>query len=176
MIAIPSLKIELQEFQEAFNASDHLQNSVEHNCQLLKDTIHKAISKHIPSKLARSRNKLPWINLQIKQKMKLRKHLYDRAKWTGNYTNWCDYKQARNEVNILLETAHRIYCSNLFSDSSTSKKDFGHILRQKERITLELHHSRMEKMFIPMRSIRLVFWIINSSLYLQLRIYWMYHS
>ena len=32
---ISSLKSELQEFQEAFSASDPLQNSVEHNWQLL---------------------------------------------------------------------------------------------------------------------------------------------
>ena len=67
---ISSLKSELQEFQVAFSASDPLQNSVEHNWQLLKDAIQKAIFKHIPSKLAGSRNKLPWINPLIKQKMK----------------------------------------------------------------------------------------------------------
>ena len=64
---ISSLKSELQEFQEAFSASDPLRNSVEHNWQLLKDAIQKAIFKHIPSKLAGSRNKLPWINPLIKR-------------------------------------------------------------------------------------------------------------
>ena len=56
--------------------------------------------------------------------MKQRKRLCDKAKRTGNYTDWCDYKQARNEVNFLLETAHHNYCTNLFNDSSTSKKRF----------------------------------------------------
>ena len=90
---ISSLKSGLQEFEEAFSAWDTLQNSVEHNRQLLEDVTHKAISKHIPSKLARSCNKLPWINPLIKQKMKLRNHLYYRAKRTGNCTGWCNYKQ-----------------------------------------------------------------------------------
>ena len=98
--------------------------------------------------------KLPWINPQIKKKMKLRKCQYDRAKQTGNYTGWCDFKQGRNEVNVLLETVHRNYCSNLFSDSSTSKKRFWSYIKTKGRITL---HSRIENMFIPMRSIRHVF-------------------
>ena len=115
---ISSLKNELQEFQEHFSASDPLQNSVEDNWQLLKHAIEKAISKHIPSKLARSRDKLPWINPAIKHKMKLRKHLYDKAKRTGSHTDWCNNKQARNEVNSLPETAHRNYCTNLFNDSS----------------------------------------------------------
>ena len=56
--------------------------------------------------------------------MKLRKRLYDKAKQTGNYTDWCGYKQVKNEVNSLLETAHRNYCSNLFNDTSKSKKKF----------------------------------------------------
>ena len=89
--------------------------------------------------------------------MKSRKHLYDRVKQTDNYTYWCDYKHVRNQGNISLETTHHNYCSNLFNYSSASKKDFGHILGQKERITQEVHHSRMDKMFILMQSIRLVF-------------------
>ena len=55
---IPSLKNEIQEFQEYFCASDLSQNSVEDNWQLLKHAIEKAISKHILSKLVRTREKL----------------------------------------------------------------------------------------------------------------------
>jgi len=99
-----SLKNDLQEFQESFSASDPLQNSIEHKWQLLKDTIQRAISKHIPSKLARHCDKLLWINPPIKQKMKLRKCLYDKVKQTNIYTDWCDYKKVRNKINSLLET------------------------------------------------------------------------
>ena len=90
--------------------------------------------KHIPSKLVKSRNKLPiWINSSIKQKMKQRKRLYDKAKQSGNDTDWCDYKQARNEVNSLLETAHHNYRTNLFNDSSTSKKRFWSYIKAKRK-------------------------------------------
>ena len=44
---IPSLKDEIQEFQEYFCALNLSQNSVEDNWQLLKHAIEKAISKHI---------------------------------------------------------------------------------------------------------------------------------
>ena len=67
---ILGLKNELQQFQEQFCASEPLHNTVEENWQLLRDTIQKAISKHIPSKFVKSRDKLPWINPLIKQKMK----------------------------------------------------------------------------------------------------------
>ena len=65
---ISGLKSELQEFQEHFCASDPLQNSVEENWQLLKDAIQKTIFKHIPSKLIKSQDKLPWINSSITKK------------------------------------------------------------------------------------------------------------
>ena len=55
------------------------------------------------------------------------------AKRTGNYTDWCDYKQARNEVNSLLETAYHNYCANLFNDSSTSKKRFWSYIKAKRK-------------------------------------------
>jgi len=104
---IPSLKEEIQEFQEYFCASDLSQNSVEDNWQLLKHAIEKTISKHIYEKL-------PWISPAIKRKMKPRKLLYDKAKQTGSYTDWCEYKQGKNEINSLLETAHQNYCSMQF--------------------------------------------------------------
>ena len=65
---------EIQEFQEYFCALDLSQNSVEDKWQLLKHAIEKVMSKHIPSKLVRTREKLPWISPAIKCKMKLRKH------------------------------------------------------------------------------------------------------
>ena len=43
----------------------------------------------------------------------------------------CEYKQAKNEINSLLEIANQNYCSNLFNNSSKSKKDFGHASKSK---------------------------------------------
>ena len=65
--------------------------------------------------------------------MKIRKCLYDKAKRTGNYADWCHYKQARNRVSALLEAAYRNYCSNLFNDSSTSKKRFWSYIKTKRK-------------------------------------------
>ena len=57
--------------------------------------------------------------------------LYDKAKRTGSHTDWCNYKQAR--INSLLETAHRNYCTNLFNDSSKSKKRFWSYIKTKRK-------------------------------------------
>jgi len=65
--------------------------------------------------------------------MKLRKHLHDKAKRTGNHIDLTECKQARNEVNRLLETAHRNYCTSLLTILLV-KKGFGHTLKQKGKI------------------------------------------
>ena len=49
------------------------------------------------------------------------------------HTDWCAYKQARNEVNSLLENAHRNYCSKLFEDSGTCKKGFWTYIKNKKK-------------------------------------------
>ena len=104
---------------------------------MLKDAIYAAINKCIPTKYTKTCNKLPWVNPVIKQKMKKRKHLYDKAKQANTLTEWCAYKEARNEVNSLLENAHRNYCSKMLVHV---KSGFGYILKIEKRITLGLYH------------------------------------
>ena len=152
-----SLQNELQCFQEHFSASDPLQNSTEHNWQLLKDAMQKAVSKYIPSKPARSRDKIPWITPLIKRIMKLRKCLYDKAKRTNTYTDWCDYKKVRNEVSSLLDTAHHNYCANLFNDSSSSKKRFWSYIKNKRKDNAGVAPLKNSILFVLMLNTRHVF-------------------
>ena len=152
---ISSLQNELQQFQEHFSASDPLQNSTEHNWQLLKDTMQKAISKHIPSKPARSCDKLPWITPLIKQKMKLRSVCMTRLgeqipTQTGVTTRRLEMRSTAY-LKLLTVTTVPICSMTLHQ----ARKDFGHI--SKERITTELHHSRMEILFVLMLNTRHVF-------------------
>ena len=56
-------------------------------------------------------------------------------------------------LKLLIVTTVLIYSMTLHQ----ARKDFGHILKAKERTTLELHHSRMEILFALMLNTRLVF-------------------
>ena len=102
----------------------------------------KAISKHIPSKSARSRDKLPWITPLIKQKMKLRKCLYDKAKRTNIPTQTgvtTRRLEMRSTAYLKLFTITTVpICSMTLHQV---RKDFGHISKAKEKITTELHCS-----------------------------------
>ena len=53
--------------------------------------------------------------------MKKRKKLYDKAKRTQLSEDWSAYRLTRNTVNVLLDTAHKNYCANLFIESFQKK-------------------------------------------------------
>ena len=54
--------------------------------------------------------------------MKKHKKLYDKAQLPED---WSAYWLTRNTVNVLLDTAHRNYCDNLFTESfQNNKKQF----------------------------------------------------
>jgi len=96
---------------------------------LIKHAIEKAISKHA---FHPNLQDLMTNYLGLQHKMKLRKHLYDKAQHTSNYTDWCDYKQVKNEVNSLLESAHLNYCSIFYLMIHLKvRKGSGHTLKQK---------------------------------------------
>ena len=79
--------------------------------------------KNIPQRKIKSHNRyLPWLSYDIKSKMKERKKLYDKAKKTQLPEDWNAYRVMRNTINVLLDTAHKDYCANLFKESFTNNK------------------------------------------------------
>ena len=50
--------------------------------------------------------------------------LYDKAKRTQLPEDWSAYQLTRNTVYVLLDTAHKNYCANLFTESFQNKKQF----------------------------------------------------
>ena len=47
---------------------------------------------------------------------KAQKIIYDKAKRTQLPEDWSAYQLTRNTVNVLLDTAHKNYCANLFTE------------------------------------------------------------
>ena len=66
-----------------------------------------------------------WLSQDIKSEMKKCKKLYDKAERTQLPEDWSAYQLTRNTVNVLLDTAHKKYCANLFTESfQNNKKQF----------------------------------------------------
>ena len=79
------------------------------------------IDELIPTKRIKNHQNLPWVNKDIRHKIKKRRKLYDHAKSTGNPSSWAQYKQIKNDIIAKLRSAHDAYCSHLF-DSSNHKR------------------------------------------------------
>ena len=57
--------------------------------------------------------------------MKKHKKLYDNAKKTQLPEDWSAYRLSRNTVDALLDTAHKNYCADLFTESfQNNEKQF----------------------------------------------------
>ena len=113
---------------------DPYSRSVENNWNHFKSSLQASIIKHIPQKNVKSRYDLPWLNHEIKSKMRHRKHLYDVAKQSGKLEDWAAYRSMRNLVNYELECAHNAYCSKLFDDSfSGNRRQFWKYIRTRRK-------------------------------------------
>ena len=71
--------------------------------------VDKAVIDHVPHKVNNSRNRLPWINRQIKADMKVRKRLYNKAKRSNLQHDWDAYRKTKNSINTKLKEAHNNY-------------------------------------------------------------------
>ena len=64
----------------------------------------------------------------------MHKKLYDKAKRAQLPENWSAYRLTRNIVNVLLDTAHKNYCANLFTEFfQKNKKQFWSHIKKRTR-------------------------------------------
>ena len=119
---IDLIKRDLATFANTFLSSDPHSRPVEQLWQEFKQAIHEAVSNHVPHKVKRSRNSLPWINRQIKKDMKAHKKLYNKAKRSKLESDWKAYCDARNLVNCRLKEAHNNYYARLFDSSFSGNR------------------------------------------------------
>ncbi len=96
-------------------------------------TIIKLSSICIPNKTIciRSRD-LPWMNNNIKKKIRQRKRLYQKAKTINSDLQWSNFRHVRNEVVLLLRNSKIEYFNNIarkLKSSDLCAKDWWKTLR-----------------------------------------------
>jgi len=74
-----AINSELREFRDSFllNLTDH---SLDTNWNKFKNFIKQSISRHIPTKVVKVGQQIPWMNHEIKVRMKKRPKLYDKTR------------------------------------------------------------------------------------------------
>ena len=63
----------------------------------LTNTIQLAMDTNIPSKMTSSKPSVPWINSDIKRKIKKKRKLYNKARKTGDFELWDKFKELRRK-------------------------------------------------------------------------------
>ena len=112
---VQNLKGDLKSFQETFLLSNPYLRSIDDNWSQFKKAVINTMLKNIPQREIKSRKYLPWLNQDIKSKMKERKNLYDKAKKTQLPEDWNAYRLTRNTVNVLA-TGHcpqKLLCQSI---------------------------------------------------------------
>ena len=112
-------------FQQNFLSSEPYAKSVETNWTEFKNTIKQLMDEFIPQKQVQSSNHIPWLNHQIKHKIKERKRLYNIARRSQTPSAWASYRKIKNEITKGIRTAHSNYQCQLFeNDSNNTFKKF----------------------------------------------------
>ena len=105
-----TMNSELREFRDSFlfNSTNH---SLDANWNKFKNFIKQPISRHIPTKVVKVGQQIPWMNHEIKVMMKKRRKLYDKARRTNNPDDWSAYKSVKNAIIKMLDSVHKSYCN-----------------------------------------------------------------
>ncbi|XP_065892800.1 uncharacterized protein [Dysidea avara] len=129
---LQSIKNNLATFSNNFLNSDPQSRTVDQLWQEFKMAVDKAVIDHVPHKVNNSRNRLPWINRQIKADMKERKRLYNKAKRSNLQHDWDAYRKTKNSINTKLKEAHNNYYKRLFDNSfSGNRRQFWKYIKVK---------------------------------------------
>ena len=114
------LKENLHLFRDDYLGSKPRERSITTNWYLIKTTIHKLMTQHIPQKSVGTRFKLPYITPAIKRKIRRRHRVYKKAKKRGRKKDWEETQKLRKEINQELQQAYTNYINRLL-DSEEDK-------------------------------------------------------
>ena len=85
-------------FTESFLALVANSRSVNDNYVVFKKFMEGLLKTDIPSKLSGSRNKLPWINTELKRQIRKKGRQFSKAKKSGLKEDWDNYKAMEKDV------------------------------------------------------------------------------
>jgi len=106
------LKSDMSDFQIEFLSTDLYSNSVQENW---KQAINSTITKNIPQTMSRCSKKLPWITHSIKQQMKQRQKLYNKAKYLQTEEARQAYRNMKSNITNHIRESHTKYQNRMFS-------------------------------------------------------------
>ena len=134
-------------YSDEFCSRNHSHSNVDDLWSEFTQSLEKGTSKFIPSKKARTKNGLPWVNRDIKRLIRQRDKLYIKHRKTGNPKYKTSFKELKHKIQQQIRTAYNDYVGDILGISTEpgntqSKPD------TKKLFTL-LKHSKKDSQNIP---------------------------
>ena len=101
----------------------------------LKKFMEGLLKTDIPSKLSGSRNKLPWINTELKRQIRKKGRRFSKAKKSGLKEDWDNYKAMEKDVKCNLKRAETNFLQTILTtglESGDTKPFWKYVRSQKQ--------------------------------------------
>ena len=79
----PAVRTDISAFVENY-LTTHTSRGVDENWELIREELHKALDKHIPSRTKTTRYNLPWMNRELKRLIRKKQRSYNKARKSKN--------------------------------------------------------------------------------------------
>jgi hypothetical protein len=100
---------DLKPLAELMESMKRKKESIDVMWNHFKKTIMTTVENHVPSRLRRNSNDLPWMNRKLKRLIRLKKRLHQRAKKTKN---WTKYRFVQKQCRREFRKAEQMYINN----------------------------------------------------------------
>ena len=88
---------------------------------LFTSELHRIVARHVPQKIVRERNDLPWLNIRLRKNIKRKNRIYDKYKKAHIKHKpglWEKYLKLQKACQREIKAAHEEYMESLFEDDS----------------------------------------------------------
>ena len=132
---------DLEKLEEDIKIKSSESNDINYIWTTFKSQMFKILDTHIPTKVIKSNNKLPWINHKIRKMLKRKQNLYNKAKKSKQ---WTKYRQYQKECKREIRRSEWNYINEAILEGMKKKTRnlSGNMSNLGNRTTLEWHHSK----------------------------------
>ena len=115
---VTELKVDVQQISNDFSEKDVSTSNANDLWLELKDKLHTAVDKHVPSKTVGKRNNTPWINHTLKRLHKRKQRAYNTARKSGKEEDWEKFRQLRKKIKKATRNSYRKYVRKICLEST----------------------------------------------------------
>jgi ATP-dependent helicase YprA (DUF1998 family) len=108
-----TMKEELAGLMDKLNELDNIKTCTNEMWCVFKNHLEEIVKKHVPHKIAKTKESLPWITPDIRKLIRKRDRLYKQNKKSGNTTTAKKFKDIKRKVQRELRRAYWNYIEEI---------------------------------------------------------------